>query len=249
VALAFWACCCSAAATPEIELITAKASRESADKKNMKTNLLKLLCGVAVLGAAATASAQSTLHLSLSDAGSGRTTVSWLWTGDLASPGGAETTSNLSGIMGLGTPFPGFINNIGANLDFIPLSGFGTLSDLTHSASQQFQGLQFNPFGMTDTMVLWLGDSTPSTMLPVTGGDHLQYSAAVDSAIIDVPFSCFNPGTYQTISLGAAIAGPDAGPFTTDTTYNLTVGPSEVPEPSTLVLSLVGGLLLFRRRK
>ena len=215
----------------------------------MKTNFLKLLCALALLGAAATASAQSTLNLSLSDAGSGQTTVSWLWTGDMVSPGGAALSSNIGGIMGLGTSFPGFINNIGANLDYIPLAGFGTLSDLTHSASQQFQGLQFNPYGMTDMMVLWLGDSTPSTMLPVTGSDHLQYSASVDSAIIDVPFSCFNPGTYQTISLGTDIAGPGSGPFTTDTTYNLTVGPSEVPEPATLALSVLGGLLLFRRRK
>jgi hypothetical protein len=218
----------------------------------MKKQIIRLTLGLALLGAAATAAAQSTINIYLSDAGSGQTAFSWSVTGDLVSPGGQTLSGGVGGFLATAGIFTGFINNIGANTSYIPVTGFGSFVDLTSSASEQYKGIQFDVYA-PDSLFVWLGNyvspSQPYTMLSVSGGDHMQYDNLVDSAIIDVPYSCFNPGTYQYISPGAAEAGADGGPFTTDLTMNLTVGP--VPEPSTLALAGLGGLglLLFRRRK
>jgi hypothetical protein len=80
--------------------------------------------------------------------------------------------------------------------------------------------------------------------LGVAQGNRVTYAPATDSAIIDVPISIFNPGTYSY----AETAG--TGGFG-QINYNLTVVQA-IPEPSTLALSALGGLgwlLTFRRRK
>jgi hypothetical protein len=74
-------------------------------------------------------------------------------------------------------------------------------------------------------------------------GDHLTYYAGTQSAIIPVPFSDFNPGTYQTSYAAGTF-------FDTATTANLTIGTA--PEPTTMALAAMGGLgglLTFRSRK
>ncbi len=54
----------------------------------MKTSLIKLMCGMALLGAAVTATAQSTWNYFISDAGNGNSLVAWNVTGSFAtSPG------------------------------------------------------------------------------------------------------------------------------------------------------------------
>ena len=78
---------------------------------------------------------------------------------------------------------------------------------------------------------------------PTRLGDRLLYNPGTQSALIPVDFSDFNPGTYQ-ISYAAGTF------FDTAATANLTIG--TVPEPTTLVLSAIGGLsgwLFLRRRK
>jgi hypothetical protein len=57
--------------------------------KTMKTNPAKYATGILLLGAVATAPAQSTWNYFISDAGGGNSLVTWSVTGSLATPPGA----------------------------------------------------------------------------------------------------------------------------------------------------------------
>lgn len=216
----------------------------------MNKNLLKFACALALLGAATAVPAQVINIINLQDAGSGRTTISWIWTGSIVGSGGSTINPSMGefGLAGMGGIFPGYINDLGNNVNPIPLAGFGAFSDLTTSAGQQVNGIQFDATGdvtgMPDSLIMSMGSST-SGWLILSGGDQLQYSPSVDSAIIDVPFSAFNPGTYQT-----TYPAGEGSLFTEDMTIELIVG--SVPEPSTQALAGLGGLgalILSRRRK
>lgn len=218
------------------------------NRRTVKASLIKLACGLIPLVAVAASPPQTTIDISLQYAGPNQTVFSWSISGYLISPGGQTLSGNISNVYNVSGLFTGFINNLGANTNYIPLSGFGTLSDLNSSASQQFKGIQFDNSGKIS---LFLGDyvsaDQPSTPLLVSGGDQLQYSAAADTAVIDVPISSFNPGSYQYLNPGEAVsAQPDMTIFTSDVHVNLTVG--AIPEPSTVLLASYGSSLLVLTR-
>ena len=74
----------------------------------MKINLIKLTCGMALLGAAATATAQSTWNYFISDAGNGNSLVTWNVTGSLAAlPGVIWDYGPDYGFGGVGISAPG----------------------------------------------------------------------------------------------------------------------------------------------
>ena len=171
--------------------------------------------------------------------------------GYLVNPAGQTLSGNISDVFDISGVFTGFINDLGANTNYIPLSGFGTLSDLNSSAGRQFKGLQFDNSGRIS---LFLGDfvsaSQPYTTLLVSGGDQLRYTAGADYTVIDVPLSSFNSGSYQYLNAGEAVsAQPDTTIFTSDVIVNLNV--EAAPEPSTFVIAGSGFLVLmmFLRRR
>lgn len=212
---------------------------------------LALACGLITLGATAASPPQTTIDISLQNAGSGQTAVSWSISGYLVKPVGQTLSGNINEVYDVSGLFAGLINDLGANTNYIALSGFGTLSDLNSSFSRQFEGIQFDDSG---TISLFLGDfvsaDQPYTPLLVSGGDQLHYSAGADSAVMDVPISSFNPGSYQYINAGEAISTqPDVTVFTSDVIMNLTV--DAIPEPSALALAGSGLLVLtmFLRRR
>jgi len=214
-------------------------------------SLIALVCGLIPLSATAASPPQTTIGINLQYAGPGQTVFSWSVSGYLVKPGGQTLSGNITEVYDVSGFFTGLVNDLGANTNYIALSGFGTLSDLNSSASQQFKGLQFDNAGKIS---LFLGDfvsaAQPYTPLPVSGGDQLQYSAAADAMVIDVPITSFNPGSYQYINAGEAISGqPDITIFTSDVIMNLSVG--TIPEPSAFVLAGSGLLvltMLLRRR-
>ncbi len=221
------------------------------DRRAVKAGLITLACSLIPPGATAASPPQTTIAINLQYAGPSQTAFSWTLSGYLVRPGGQSLSANINEVYDVSGLFAGWINDLGANTNYIPLSGFGTLSDLNSSASEQFKGLQFDSSGKIS---LFLGDfvsvNQPYTPLLVSGGDPLQYSAAADAIVIDVPITSFNPGTYQYINAGEAVsAQPDTTIFTSDVIMNLSVG--AIPEPSAAVLAGSGLLvltMLLRRR-
>jgi hypothetical protein len=209
----------------------------------MKTNLIKLTCSMALLGAAATASAQSTWNYYISDAGSGNSLVTWNVTGSItSSPGVVWDYDPFTGFNGLGAKAPGLYVDSYAGMaqpESIPTPDGSYIHDTENNQNYPinlYYTLQASGDG-NDYFKLCI--STSGTHY----GHHLTYDAGSQSALIPVPFSDFNPGTYQTSYAAGTF-------FDTAATANLTVG--AVPEPTTLALSAIGGLggwLFLRRRK
>jgi hypothetical protein len=100
--------------------------------KHMKTNLLKLTCGLALLGAVATAPAQSTVNMFLTDDGSGNTTVSWTASGDIVGSGMIVAMPTISGTSGIfGGTFTNYFNASALSTIAWAVSGGGIASDPT----------------------------------------------------------------------------------------------------------------------
>lgn len=206
----------------------------------IKTNLIKLICGLAMLGMAATGMAQSTWNYYISDAGDGFSLVTWTVTGSLTTSTGSVYTS-AGGFGGVYVMAPGIFAD-----DYTGSQGTQniTIHDdsyfYTTELDQDFPIIlyyTYNASGSDNDAFLLLSYST------ATEGQHVIYNAGTESALIPISFSEFNPGTYQTVLAAGTL-------FDTATTVNLTVG--AVPEPSTLALFALGGLggvFLCRRRK
>ena len=205
---------------------------------SMKAYAIKLLAFVAILTCSVPSGtlAQSKFQISLQD-DHGLTRVSVSWSGDITNTGiaapyehwigvGGSYINAMSGmggtthtVDGLGT-FVGYVSS---------LEGFGTFKNLnsgTRATINQFIAIP-DYFG-TSVVAIRFGYELQNT------SDHMiQYTSSFDSATVPVPFTSFNPGTYQ--------VWPEQ-----PIEMILTV----VPEPFTITLAgLAGlGLLLFRRR-
>jgi hypothetical protein len=196
----------------------------------MKTILTTVLTFAAALQLLTTISASgATFFIDLQN-DNGNTHVSVSWSGNITNTpyidwvgiGGLFINSMSSGggssnyIYGLGS-FVGYVDK---------LPGFGTFKDLTTGNSATM-----------DMFVAIPNDAGSGSVIHVrfdkdlgnTTGDIIQYSPGVDSATIAVPFSSFNPGTYE-VSPQQPIG------------MVLTV--RSIPEPSTGLLTVLGALCL-----
>jgi len=217
----------------------------------MLNNKTKCLLGLG-LASAIQASAQSVVNVALQPFGDTQTTLSWTMSGDVVSPSGAVVPTGYTKYIEFYTQFTNAINSLPASQVFIPLTGFGVLTNLTTGASQPLEDLELNQSGNIGQMILLVGSfvstNQPYTALNVVGGQALEIAPASASEVIDLPFSDFNPGTYQYVYPGGPVAGPGAA-FTTSLTFNLNIA-EPAPEPGTLALVGVGvaGCFAARRR-
>jgi len=223
----------------------------------MKRIVNNLVCGFALLGAALSTSAQSTVNYTLTDAGNSETRVSWNITGDFVGSGMEWTTvNNTWGMYGITGRFGNYLNGspFSSPANFYPVVGAGTFSDPTGgntvapNTTAALAGVTFvNVSGITLLGVVFSSDFPFVPQIGLNNGDRVTYTPGTDSGIIAVPFSDFIPGTYQFIlPAGPSING---GGWATTLTENLTIG--VVPEPSTLTLVGLGvsALIVARRRK
>lgn len=201
----------------------------------MKINLGKYAFGIILLGAVVMAPAQSVWDYFITDAGGGNSLLSWSVTGSVA----AQTV-----FTGSRTPGPGIavsINAPGIYMDSYSANGAQVLpapeGSYFHVGDIYSQIALYStsnaPAGGNDQFALL----TPN-ILHGLSGQVFTYEPGTQSMLIPISFSAFNPGTYQSVESG----------FTTPLTVNLTI--EAVPEPSTLVLSVMGclvGVLRFRR--
>jgi len=213
-------------------------------QKDIKTSSLNLFCGLVCLGATLSASAAGTpgLTITLQDAGNSQTEFSFSANFFVTNTGIWVTSTTISGISGLEPTFSGCINDLGIYTDPIKAIAFGTFNNPNGAIDggttfAQLVGLQFVAQGGSDYSVAPNWDDT----LGIGPGDRVTYTPSTDSTIIDVPFSIFNPGTYSYTEMAGT------GVFGQNVNYTLNVV-GAIPEPSTLVLAGMGGLLLFRRR-
>ena len=218
----------------------------------MLKNQIKCLLALGLM-AAIQASAQSIVNVTLQPFGNTQTTLSWTMSGDVVSPAGAVVPIGYTEYVEFYTQFTNAINTLPTGQTFIPLTGFGVLTNLTTGASQPLEDLELNQNGNVGQMILLVGSfvstNVPYTPLNVLGGQALEISPASASEVIDLPFSDFNPGTYQYVYPGGPVAGPGAA-FTTSLTFNLNIA-EPAPEPGTLALAAVGmaGCFAARRRQ
>jgi hypothetical protein len=209
--------------------------------KTMKTTLTKYASGILLLGAGATAPAQSTWNYFISDAGGGNSLLTWSVTGSLATPPGAVLVTPESSIA-VSVDAPGIYADsyaAGGAPQPIPTPD-GSYFQLDNT-SVYTAIVAYDAYNAPDSGNDSFGLAS-STLFPHQGdpGQEFLYNPGTQSALIPIAYSDFNPGTYQSEESG----------FDTALTVNLTVG--TVPEPSTLALLTAGGLsglLLLRRRK
>jgi hypothetical protein len=182
----------------------------------MKTNLAKYVCGLLLLVAINTTTAQTTWNYFVSDAGDGNSLAT--------PPGDVLMISESSLAVSVNAP--------GIYADSYAASGTPqSIPTLDGSSFQRFPASVYSPISLYDTgNAPGNGDDSfglISPLPPHTGpGTQLLYHPGTQSALIPVDFSNFNPGTYQSEQSG----------FSTPLTVKLTV--SLVPEPSSVALAI-----------
>ena len=206
--------------------------------RTMKLNIAKHAGGLFLLAAVATTQAQSTWNYFISDAGGGNSLVTWSVTGDLVTPSGAAWMS-VGPFLAVPISAPGIYADsyvADGTPQSLPTPDGSYLLDLVGGKQGLLSGYYaLNAAGSSDD-----GFGLMVGLFSTRLGDHLTYNAGTQSALIPIPYSDFNPGTYQSQIPGYGFA----------MTMNLTVG--VVPEPSTVTLLVLGGLnglLLLRCRE
>ena len=222
----------------------------------MLKSFCKHIVPATLLVAAVSASAQSTVDITIQRYSNTQSTFSWTAGGSLA--GGGVTvpaTNNVGGhavaYANLGGYFTGALNTNSLPTAYIPVTGFGSLSNLNTTASEPLGGLLFeNIAGNTDAIGFLLGNSYPGTALVGNAGDQLLFTETSGSVVINVPITDFNPGTYEYSTPAQAEINPSGLTyFTTSITANLDIL-EPTPEPSILALGALGifGGWMLRRR-
>lgn len=217
----------------------------------MKKHIICSLAGLGLVAAVTSAygAGSPAFTITLQDAGNNQTLVTLSANTFLSQTGLLIPGAPLSNTIGAFTPvFSGCINDLGIYTDNYGLSDFGTFTNPNGAtdggtSSALLSGIQFaDNGGSSYTLSLDLSDG-----LGIASGDLVNYSPGSNSGLIDVPFSTFNPGTYNYTQVGQWFDGSsDFGP---SIIYNLDI--VAAPEPFSIALAGLGGLawLVSLRRK
>jgi hypothetical protein len=245
----------------------------------MKTNLVKLACGLALLGAAFTAPAQSTILGNLTTGPNNSVNLTTLGTEDWAiwgySSGGTSTSLSPNDSMAGGS---GISSLTYLNPNSQPLRGLGQFAinyqfawdngNTVASASGARGGLQDNSgtgpgLGVGEGFSFTVPASTTEQELNVFVDEHLgvgQFTAALTDGTTysnsAIPNGDNSPGEY-TINFAAATADQTLTVTWKETSYTSSsdnaaiyaVTLEAVPEPTTLALAGLGGLGLLLFRR
>jgi hypothetical protein len=181
--------------------------------KPLKANLAGIACGL--LLAAMSARAQTTWNFVISPAFVLDSQITWSVTGSLATPPGQVLPINESSLA-ISLVAPGlfastYSENFTASIPSPDGSSFQYYPGNVYAAINEYSvntaaGNGNQSFGLV------------APLLPNSVGMSLLYTPGTQSDIIRLPFSDFNPGTYQSVETV----------FSSPITVNLTV----VPEPS-----------------
>lgn len=172
-----------------------------------------------------TGRAQTTWNYTISDAGDGNSLVTWEVTGDLtlvpvpalAAPGSSLAISVVApGIFADTYTSDGTLQNLATPDGSYFAYGADVYAPIVQYSTDTAAGNGDESFGLAAPLL-------PKTLF------SLVYTPGTQSVLIPVPFSDFNPGTYQSVD----------SDVTTPLTVNLTV----VPEPSALVLAALAVIL------
>ncbi|MGA2280314.1 MAG: choice-of-anchor R domain-containing protein [Verrucomicrobiota bacterium] len=210
----------------------------------MKTNLIKLICGLALLGVAITVPAQSLLSTLNSTPGN-----EWSIGADALSMAQQFTTGSQSENIGSvsvdiayaqdGSDFTvSFYSDVSGQLGSLVSNGL--LSGLGTPTSDAVNLYGASGLTLDANTTYWLVFENPvATYVYIRNTDSGGILSANSSAgwtLGDTDYKIFNGGSYSSY--------PNAVPL-----FSIDVAP--VPEPATLALAGLGGLglLLFRRRK
>ena len=173
------------------------------------------------------------LMFSLSpDNGGAQTQISWTFAGPIK-----DDFAIGAGTWGaVGSLFDGAFNSSyfnNSSSEFFPVINAGTITDRTENSIWQITEIGIGAYDSSRYIALFFGGASLAV-----DGHQVQYMAGIDSYVINVPFSAFNPGTYT--STDDRLQGSGMS-------YTTTV----VPEPSAFSLLVVGlgGLSALRRRK
>jgi len=200
---------------------------------------ISCIFAIVLLGAVTSARAQSTWNYIISDAGDGNSLVTWSVTGDLATPPGPVIMqSGSTPTCGVSVVAPGIYTG--------SFQSDGTGQSLSPPDGSDFEiGIGDDIYApivayATDTELGGGNDSfglIAAPFPPRAIGLPLLYQPGTQSVTIPVPFSDFNPGTYQSQQSGLSTA----------LTVNLTV--ESVPEPSTSALVIGAGIAVILTRR
>jgi hypothetical protein len=194
----------------------------------MKKKIRSLIVRAMAFFLVATASAQSTLNINLSN-NSGGTAISFYWTGDIVN-GGAGSTAFL----------PMLWHAFGGTFTNYMKSGSGTYSLTTFGSMQNATTSSLLPIGSVDFESAASGSLyfffTGSQSLTIHPGDMIDYIHGADLATVPMPFSSLNPGIYYQQDVFPPIS------------YNMILTVGNVPEPSVMGLVGLGGLVFCARR-
>lgn len=171
--------------------------------------------------------------------------------------GDQNTTIDFLGFLGLVTPNP--MPNASFTLSGVAKSGAANTS-IPGLVVQSFTGGSYSIYDGNDMLLLsgMLGNSALSGPLgpPATGAlftttlgsvtsGSLAGMIAQNSISLSMSMTGINGGA------GFSVTGNDLNAFTTDVTLNIAADQAPIPEPASVVLAMVGGLLatlVIRRR-
>jgi hypothetical protein len=197
----------------------------------MKTNLIKLICGLAVLGIVSQAAAQGTVTIT----GTGSGTVD-------------------------GSPFSNssFIWTLTYSTNS-PYTGFGANSTVYTTLTSQISLQAFNnpTLNVTGSPGMWINNANPNSfslapMAGIPGANILTITGTPGWNGVNAFTSQANPTSAFNQFVNIATSAGDLTMSSGSVSQVTIAGIAPVPEPSTIALAGIGGvsaLVMFRRRK
>jgi hypothetical protein len=219
----------------------------------MKTNLLKLTCGLALLGAAATAQAQYT-YTTLDDPLGVNGTIAIGISGNNVVGYYNDSSGNNNGFLYNGSTwttlnYPGAVGTVAIGISGNNVVGYYFVDSSSYAHGFLYDGSTWttldDPLGLATIAYGIDGDNIVGYYTDSSSGHGFLYDGST--------WTTLNyPGAVGTVTIG--ISGNNVVGYYVDSSENIDGFEASIepaPEPTTLALAGLGGLslLLFRRRK